>query len=343
MKSDGDGALEVVPPGDPAPIKVGPFARLVTPLMGRVAIDPEVTERLRSAYADGIVVHVLRSRRVLDPIFIRSVLTQLGLPIPRWMHDHYASSAPPSVAAMHDAILRGEPILLFLRQPKTLTNPTTTYAERHVEALIGLQRKIDRPILLLPEALLWTRRAMGLRRTIIDVVFGDREAPGRLRELVGFLANRHDARFHVGAPVNMQSVLEREAGNPNRVISKKIRWSILHHLAREEAIRAGPAHHTSARTRQLVLKDPSVQRIVESDANPEAKRIKAEQILARMAADVRTGWIRVLDVILDRIWRDIYDGIVVDTEGLRTVWSSARSAPIVLVPSHKSHVDYLVL
>ncbi len=323
-----------------APRRQDLFSQMAAPLMGGVAIDPEISDRLRDAYADGLVVHVIRSSRVLDPIFVRVVLERLGLQAPRWMHDHYASEGPPTVDAMRQAVLRGEPILLFLRQPKTLTSPTSAYSGHHVEALITLSRELDRPILLLPVSLLWNRRSMGLRRTIVDVVFGDRENPGRMRELLGFVFNRKNARFHVGTPVNVTAVVEREAGRTNAVISKKIRWSILHHLAREEAIRAGPNQRSATRTRQLVLKDPDVAAVLGDD---DGKRIEAENMLMRMAADVRFGWLRVLDVVLDRVWRDIYDGIEIDQEGLRKVWSAARSGPIVLVPSHKSHVDYLVL
>jgi glycerol-3-phosphate O-acyltransferase len=188
---------------------------------------------------------------------------------------------------------------------------------------------------------------MGLRRTIIDAVFGDPEAPGRLRELLGFLWRSSGSHFHAGAPVNLQTVLAREGDTPTAVIAKKIRWSILHHLAREEAIRLGPIQRPAARTHALVLNDPAVQRVLapnkgEDGAHAERKR-RAEQIVRRLAADMRQGWLRVLDVIIDKIWNDIYDGIVVDDKGLERVWSAARRGPVVLVPSHKSHVDYLVL
>ncbi len=324
------------------------FTRIVTPLFAHVALDPEITARLERAHAEGLVVHVLRSRRVIDPLFVRSVLERLGLPVPRWMHDHYASELAPSVEAMLGALRAGEPVLLFLRRPRTLIGGSGEYSEKHVEALLQLQRQIDRPIFLVPETLLLGRVATGIRRTIFDVIFGDREAPGRLRELVGFLLNRGEARFHAGAPINLRAFMEREAGTVHRSIAKKIRWSILNHLAREDALRSAPPPRSVERTRQHVLKDPSVQRALrdreeETGQSQEAVRITAEQILRRMAAEPRLGWIRVLDAILDRIWRDIYDGIAVDEAGLRKVWATARRGPIVLVPSHKSHIDYLVL
>ncbi|MEY4514858.1 MAG: hypothetical protein RLZZ450_6980, partial [Pseudomonadota bacterium] len=47
--------------------------------------------------------------------------------------------------------------------------------------------------------------------------------------------------------------------------------------------------------------------------------------------------------LLDRVWNKIYDGIDVDQEGMARVREAARHGPLILLPSHKSYVDFLVL
>lgn len=297
------------------------------------------------AHQKGVVVHVLRSHRVIDPTYILYLLRGLHLPTPDWMHDHYEAKLPPTTDALAETLAAHQPALLFLRRPRTLMNPSSTYSGRHVEQLVALQRQMDKPILLLPEALHSTMRAIGIRRTIIDGIFGNRESPGRLRELLGFFWMFKHARFHVGAPVNIKAVLEREKGQTDRVIAKKIRWSILHHLAREDRMRTGPLYRPAARTRQMVLKDPQLKRYIESEsqAAPRLLERKADELLQEMASDIRYGWLRVVDAAIDLIWKRIYDGIVVDKEGLAKVRRAARKGPVILVPSHKSHIDYLIL
>ena len=345
-QSSGPSALAIQARSAIVPYRGGLFARLLSPLFRKVRVDDEVTERLRSAHAGAIVVHVMRSRRVLDPTFILYLLNQLRLPTPRWMHDHYAGRVPPNERALKDAVRNGEPTLLFLRRPRTLMS-RAQYARPYVEALIALQRSIDVPILLLPEALLWTKQPVGLRRTIFDSIFGNREAPGRIRELLGFLWQRDGARFHVAEPVNIAALIEREKGSPDRVIAKKIRWTILQHLAREDRLRTGPYQRPIARTRQMVVNDPRVQRAIEDGVSDgHARRPleqKANEIVKAIAADPRYGWLRVFDAVVDVVWRRIYDGIAVDEEGLARVRRAARKGPVVVVPSHKSHIDYLVL
>jgi glycerol-3-phosphate O-acyltransferase len=325
----------------------GWLGRVLEPFFVKVAVENEATERLRRAHEDGIVVHALRSSRVVDPLFIRHELEQLGLPRPEWLHDHFLSAFAPTAESLASEVRDGHPTLLFLRRPRTLMQHQGGYSEPYVEALIALQRGSERPILLLPEAVIWVRRAQDLRRGLVDSVFGDREAPGTLRELIGFIRHHVGARYHVGAPINLKNVLEREAGQPDHVISKKVRWSILHHLAREEQLRTGPPHRSASRTRQAVANDPSVRRVVQSmtakgKTSSDVEK-KVDGLVRSIAADMRFGWIRFLDGLIDLIWDRIYDGIVVDQTGFEKVRRAARRGPVVVVPSHKSHVDYLVL
>ncbi len=294
----------------------------------------------------GDVVFTLRSKRLIDPLFVLHRLRRLDLPRPRWMHDHPASAFPPTAEALLDAVSAGDPALLFLRRPKTLTT-RTAYAERHVEALITAQRNRSRPILLVPVALQWTRKPVGLRPSLLDAVFGDRESPGAIRELMGFFRHYRAARFHVGEPVDLSAVLTREPGATDRTLAKKVRWTILNHLAREEQVRTGPVHRPASRTRQAVKNDPQVRAWIAAEherGEPiAALEAKTDRMLRRIAADMRPSWLGVYDALIDWAWRRIYDGIQVDPAGLEKVRRAAKRGPVVVVPSHKSHVDYLVL
>ncbi|GAI54342.1 unnamed protein product, partial [marine sediment metagenome] len=42
-------------------------------------------------------------------------------------------------------------------------------------------------------------------------------------------------------------------------------------------------------------------------------------------------------------WKKIFEGVDVDMTGLAKVREWARRGPLIYVPSHKSHIDYLVL
>jgi glycerol-3-phosphate O-acyltransferase len=325
----------------------GVVGRFLEPLFGRVLVETTVLEHLRSAHEKGVVVHTLRSSRLVDPLYIQYLLEQVGLPLPQWHHDHFLSEHPSTAAALCETVSRGDPSLLFLRRPQTLWGPSPRYDERFVQSLLELQQRSETPILLLPEALVWRRRAADIQRSFVDRVFGDREEPGQSREVMGFMLHHRNARYYAGAPIDLQDALRREAGQPLRTVAKKVRWLILNHLAREEQLRTGPPHRPASRTRQSVLNDPDVRRVIESVAAKKGGlarvEAKADAMLKNIAADLRYGWLRVLDVAVDLIWSRIYDGIIVDKEGFARLRAAARAGPVVVVPSHKSHVDYMVL
>lgn len=307
---------------------------------------PESLELLRSAHEGADVVHTLRAKRLVDPIYLLHALRKQKLPRPTWLHDHPFARNPSTKEALLENVREGQSSLLFLRRPRSL-GTRGLYSERHVEALVALQRDRERPIRLLPVTLQWHRQPVGLRRSLIDAVFGAHEEPAAFREILGFLWRYGDARFHVGAPVDLKEVVEREPELADKVIAKKVRWTILHHLAREEQLRTGPVHRSPARTRQAVKNDPQVRRLIASSSEQGKDRAeleaKTDKHLKKIAADMSVTWLRIFDVFIDFLWNRIYDGIQVDPEGLALVRRAARRGPVVVVPSHKSHVDYLVL
>ena len=66
-------------------------------------------------------------------------------------------------------------------------------------------------------------------------------------------------------------------------------------------------------------------------------------MLRELEAQPDPDAIRELDVALDRVFHRIYAGIEVDKEGLERLREAAKDGTLVLLPSHKSHVDYLML
>lgn len=315
--------------------------RLLHRVFYDIPVNPEAAERLERAYAEGVVVHVMRSSSLLAPLYADYALDRFGLPSFSWRPD-----ADKPTEALKDSLRTGGAALLFLERPVTLGNPRRSYPEDFVQTLIELQPELDRPIFLVPEVLLSESKAE-LSPSLRDTAFGRAETPGRLRELLGFVIHYRRTRFHIGAPIDLSAVIEREAPRSTAGISRSLRFALRRELQREQELQTGPKHRDASRARRRVLRDAGVQRFIAAHSKTKEERRallrKADAILRTTAADLRFGWFRYLDALIDFIWHRIYDGIVVDREGLAGVREAARKSPIVLVPSHKSHIDYLVL
>ncbi len=54
-------------------------------------------------------------------------------------------------------------------------------------------------------------------------------------------------------------------------------------------------------------------------------------------------YIELWDKVLGWLWNNIYDGVVVDRDGMTKIRNLSKKMPFVVVPCHRSHIDYLLL
>jgi glycerol-3-phosphate O-acyltransferase len=77
--------------------------------------------------------------------------------------------------------------------------------------------------------------------------------------------------------------------------------------------------------------------------NLEQVRREADGYLDEIATDCNMAYVQLWARLLNWIWNTIFDGIVLDVDSLNMVKQAAKHAPVVYVPCHKSHIDYLLL
>lgn len=96
------------------------------------------------------------------------------------------------------------------------------------------------------------------------------------------------------------------------------------------------------------LEDPDVHRTISQLAiagKGSEKKLKerARKYLLEIAADYSDRWLIVWDRILNRLWQVLYDAFVVDQKGMALIQEITGRMPGVIIPCHRSHVDYLIL
>ena len=78
--------------------------------------------------------------------------------------------------------------------------------------LIEMQRETDRPIYIVPQWLLFSKKPHRPPKNLIDILFGSEENPGRLRRWAVILRAPEKAFVEISDPVNLKDFLE-EAEN----------------------------------------------------------------------------------------------------------------------------------
>jgi glycerol-3-phosphate O-acyltransferase len=337
------------PAADPGPLPSPPATPRAAPSFldrwfAPVRVAHEAPERLASLAQRGTVVLVMRSPGLLELAFARWFAPRAGLGPLRAVagYDRFVAKllgirrSRPGFAA---SIRAGGTTVVFLGRERNLAP---------FMQLLALRADQERPVFLVPALLTWSRRAPRLEGSVWDLLYGAPDAPTPFAHLVGFLRNHQRATFDVGEPVEVGLFADAHAGESSQGQAGRLRARLHLHLAHEFRAAVGPPLKAPSRVRNKVLRDRSLQAAVDRVAletgRPRWKVFsEAEDDLEELASRYRPGLIEVARPILSWAFGRLYAGVEIDEEGLARVRRAAAQAPIVLCPSHKSYVDFLVL
>jgi glycerol-3-phosphate O-acyltransferase len=348
------------------PKRLGPALELLLGRrLDRVSIAADDVAMVGELAARGTVVWVHRARNPVDHLALSRIVAREGFPrvafvgglnvlalqtLPMALSRlrRGPASARREERLLESAVRAGFSAEVFLRRPLHLLSASSALRARYVETLVRVQQSQERPIFLVPVFLGLRQRPGNFEPSAVDAILGSVEEPGLIRAAGRFIAAADTARLELSEPIDLQAFVAKHGGEPE-VLAKKVRWSIVHHLARVERVAHGPPMKSHTRLRDDVLKDAKLKAVMHTLVKPQGeldeaaveKRAKklTDEIAARFDVDVT----RFLDRVLRAIWARIYDAIIVDPADVERVRQAARKGPLVLVPSHRSHVDYLVM
>jgi len=329
---------------------------------------------VRDAADEGSIVYVMRTRSVLDYLFFNHFLLKHGLPLSRFANGIRTLFAAPireqlravwvrlgqrrrgelplpdPVDGGHlgDLVQAGHPVLLFLKHRTQVLGPSFSSNTDVVEVLVEAQRKSDTPIFVVPQVLVWERAPDRTHRGFWDVILGDPESPSRLRKLALFLQHRKHAVARIGKPVNLREFLAEHEGQPDARVAKKLRWLLLGFLYRERKVVKGPNIRPRRWLFDRILTEPPVRLAIEQEAASTGKSIevvekRARKILDRTGADFRMGVIMFMRSMMDLIVKRIYSGVEFGPDDAERIRTASRNGTVLLLPTHRSHFDYLLL
>jgi len=334
-----------------------------------IEIDESWVTAVREADSRGTVVYVLRNLSFVDFFALDHLTKRLHLPQVRFANDlglwilepmgrgWFQALAPKSEEEDAQDLARalddGSSAALFLKRPPSLLEPGARglrQGDVFLRTLFDVQRRSKRPILLVPQVFVWSKRSDEAEHTLLDTVFGPREWPGKIRTVGQFLANYRHVTLRAGEPVDVKAFLEREAspGASDDVLVRRITYLLLRRLERERRAVVGPTKKPADRLRDEILRSPRLQKVVVDMAGEGApdRRVmswRALSMLREMEADLDISTIAVLDKVTEQVFARIFSALEVDEEGVERLRQAMKDGAVVLLPSHKSHIDYIVI
>lgn len=345
------------------------------PFFKKIRFEISSEEELRKAAEEGTIIYVMRRRGQLEFNYFGHVLGQMGLPrveyaneisVKRWMPWPLFKAtivnrleSTEKIGGIPDAVSCGYLTYLIEENRPTLISVVPSELEDETIILSGSQKliysvikaqsKSPRPVFFVPLEFIWDRRPSREERSIIDILFGEKENPGRIRKIVLFWRNyRNRAVARIGKPINLPAVLQKHGAESDDAKARLLGRELVSALKLERRTILGPPVRSKGWFIERVMADESLEQKLFELAAVHKKpaddlRELSSKYLHELVADINYTYIDLAEIILRWAFKSLYSGLIYNRDGLNQIKELYAKNSIVFVPNHKSHFDYLIL
>lgn len=242
---------------------------------------------------------------------------------------------------------KGEATVIYLpaldATRRTESGRMRVKSNRGLAALLGnALQDDDYDVQLVPVSILWGRDP-GKETSLFKLLFSDTREPSRIRKFFIVLAQGRQCFVNFGLPVGFREFAGQD--DLARTTKKLVRVFRVH-FSRQRTAALGPTLYSRGQLLDDVVRYPMVRDAIERRAKEEGQtlekaRAEARKLADEVAANYSNNTIRVLDLIFTWVWRKIFNGISVHhADRLRAI---APHYGVIYMPSHRSHLDYLLI
>jgi glycerol-3-phosphate O-acyltransferase len=343
---------------------------------GHFDLDDATVARLRELEHSGSVVYVMRYASRLDYFLFNVLFLREGLRLSSFANGirfwYYRPlfealrilwrrprGVPQDIELVRtreharSLTLDGASFFLFLRTASLraqLRGRRSAVAHAKLERdllgeVVRAAAEAPRPVHLVPLALFW-RKGPRARRRFLNLSYGAPTRPSDVAKVVSFLTTYRGLHVKVLDPIDVRVEVESRPQGGSAQIAPWLRRRVLSALYREERVVEGPVLQPRPRVQQMVLRQTSVRAAIRERAREqgvavEQARLEAERMFGEIAANMNSTFLALLDWVVGAVTRRLF--VSVEQSGIEKVAEYARSHPVVLVPSHRSYFDFVIL
>jgi glycerol-3-phosphate O-acyltransferase len=156
--------------------------------------------------------------------------------------------------------------------------------------------------------------------------------------------------IEISEPLNLMTFVQQQAkrnlGNDHLCLM--VRRNLLRQINRHRQSITGPQLKSIEEIKESILTRDRLSRYMRQhakskDISIQKTRKKADAYLKEIAARYSPSMIKMFAGFLTWIFKLMFDGFTVNQQGLNRVKSMSQKGPLILMPCHKSHIDYLLL
>ena len=343
-------------------------------LFKRVKLDENIKDSLREMQKEGTIVYAIKYTGILDYLLYHFTMKMRRLPYPQISFGMNLSlvlpireffkvvfsqisaylrygkvPSPYSTGFYENALKEKMPSLVSLLDPSGFTKAFLKSEINNLHFLLEQQKKIETPIYIVPQLILFKRSPEKEGFRLRDIFFGFKDNLGTIRKVILFFRYSGSTFIDFAEPVNLKSYLEMQSSEkPMEQITLELKEALINRIDSQKRIILGPIMKSRQQLKEIVLQDRDINALIDkmSEGDPKkisAKRKKAGEYFDEIAADYNSSYIMFFRMGLAWLWKKIFNGIDTIPSELAEIREWARKGPLIYVPSHKSHIDYLVI
>ena len=347
---------------------------LLYKLFKKVNIDGNMKEALKGMQRKGTIVYANKYSGLLDYLLYHYTFRSRRLPYPKIAFDlnislvlplgrlirilisqvshffRYGKVPSPYKTGFYKrAIERRIPSLISLIDPAGFIRSFIHSEKDHLQTLLEIQKEMDRPIFIIPQLILFKKTPEKDYSTLADIFFGYKDQIGLIRKVILFFRHHASTFIDFGRPLDLAAYLDGQPpARPLEDMAAEIRQILIERIDSQKRIILGPIMKSRQQLKEIVLRDKRLSDHIEKMAAGDPEKLKqkkksAGEFFDEIAADYNITYVRFFCTALRWLWKKILEGIDIDAKSIANVREWARRGPLIYVPSHKSHIDYLVL
>ncbi|MBF0257553.1 MAG: 1-acyl-sn-glycerol-3-phosphate acyltransferase [Desulfamplus sp.] len=348
---------------------------IINRFFDKITLDIKKTKKLNRLNEKGIVIYVGKYKSLFEFLYYHTTLKKSALPYPEIAFEyrfffllpvkdilriltyqfgnilkHFRIKNPYETQYFDHEFLNGRSGFLHMVEGKNFYRRFIESKPDPIRHLIELQKNSTKPIFLVPQAIVFSVKPVRTTLTFMDILLGSNEKPGKLKRLLTMWQKPEKICVEISSPLNLKEFLNQpDIRNIDEDFQAyTLRTHLIDILNRQKRSITGPVLKSRDELTEDILTQHSLQSFMRDHSEKEGESLmtthkKAASYIEEIAANYNLNTISILEKLLTWVFNNIFEGLVVDYEGLDRIKEESKKAPVILAPCHKSHLDYLLL
>ena len=341
----------------------------------RISIDPKHLEIVRQLPPEAVVVFTTKYKSYFEFLFyhirfrrekvrepeltfgMRSLLLQPGARFWRsllahldWRVTRCERLDPYANGYWQQALLNGHAALLPLVERNGFYQRFVKARRDPLGFLIELQQSQERPVYIVPLMMFFSKSPTAAEPRLRDLVLGTEQHPTIFRRLLTVTRQSSKVFAEISTPLKLETFLDKSGAieKNTEYQALMLRRQLLQQHNRHRQSITGPVVRSHEELKLSILANQRLRNFMARHAESRNEslaevRKQADAYLDEIAARYSHFFVSMVSKPVNWLLNTMFDGTVVDEDGLQRVKTLSQKGPLILIPCHKSHVDYLIL